>query len=1391
MNGKTQVAAQQASFSPPVNSGLLQRQCACGQHTIAGSQCGECGKTGGEVPDIVHDVLSSAGEPLDPQWRAFMEPRFGGDFARVPVRLSASPMRDLKLGAPGDFPETLADAAAGRALASEPSPTEAADFGHVLIHRDRRAAEAARLVGARAFTVGSHIIFGEGEYQPDSFSGRHLLAHELAHVVQQTGSTIRRKTGDNNAVADKPPATTSANERQPGDPPATPGNDPGKVADKVVAAPDNKPPEAATTDPAKEKQKDAKDDLQQKTADAAGKDKDKTADAQKQGDKAADAAKPAEPQTIGDLSTGDLALVDTELAEHLRWGAAAKMVGETGSAERAGFIAKKGADASSFGSSALQGAAMAAAIKTAEKLIGKVILKLAVKRLGAGAVKFTPVPGVGAMIGGAIAGYELATRDWKATGETIGKFGEGKSVYDTLANDIESISTVIDVATQVLNVIAGIIGAISFGMWAVTIVTVGVASPLAFTLSAIAGGIGLAAMILDGINALVLKELVTIFRILDTFTSEADPREVVTEGAAISQSAGAATGFIGGLAGAHAVEAGVKKFGPSGKKPPVSAPEHKTPPPAQGEGALVKADPPLDGFKPGTDTANATTETKASPTTESKPPVADTASSATPDSAAASPDVQSKPTEKPKTHAADKPHGTKAANATPDPVASPKDVASVPDNAPTADTAPTQAADTGGASPPSGPPSGGGEHGPPSGDPPAKKKSGPVDERSFADMNDIVSDMDQGPFGDKLQAGEARARIPPAKAPAGTRYGRRAYSMLRRALRMEQAGPPGTQAQHQTKWLASTRDIPVGDRMTPAQISENRMWLQTDPNRPATQLLADPQGGGTKYFIGDKPAPAPGGQLDLFSPNRQQAPQYTIEHRLMDNNLIPGAADHIRAQNPGGVDPNLVNLWAGADARWQTQGIPGQGDWSWQPGATGQAGVQQTLPGIKPSVSRPVAAPQVAPGQLPLPFDAPQANPNQLDLFGAKPPAGQPGAVAQPGPPLQPAPLDQPSAVAPVSGLPAPGSQPKIRIATNDAPAPDQKIRVAQPPVQDPEALRNAQSEQEMKEDDEAAQQTAKAPGRQIKVPTLPPGPGGPEKKDEAKPHEDPVVRHVNPHYAPPPCTPEQITEVEKDILQALAARAEAERISAAMKAQEKHHQDNQKPITDMSKATDDQISATDAHKLSVQRRDEANGKKKDNEEKVQGKLDHYSEEAGKMAAIKVPMSGFKRFTGLAYSLPDDPGILMRVKTNLIKMNKDTTNFLDQLDKMDEAVAAQNAGKGDRDKGIEADGKTLQETSQQADGSKDTFNQCKDTTADLDTENKSKLDDATKMRTDADQNANALSADAAQKKAKKESMAAALQEWAQNHRKARMDALEQTKKDLVDRGYKITGVKEL
>jgi len=95
-----------------------------------------------EVPSIVHEVLRSPGQPLDPATRAFFEPRFGHDFSRVRV------------------------------------------------HTDARAAESARAVNALAYTVGRKIVFGAGRYMPETSDGRQLLAHEFVHVVQQSGGNV-------------------------------------------------------------------------------------------------------------------------------------------------------------------------------------------------------------------------------------------------------------------------------------------------------------------------------------------------------------------------------------------------------------------------------------------------------------------------------------------------------------------------------------------------------------------------------------------------------------------------------------------------------------------------------------------------------------------------------------------------------------------------------------------------------------------------------------------------------------------------------------------------------------------------------------------------------------------------------------------------------------------------------------------------------------------------------------------------------------------------------------------------------------------------------------------------------------------------------------------------
>lgn len=76
-----------------------------------------------------------------------------------------------------------------RTVAAQLGTAFGQDFSRIRVHADDRADTAARALGAAAFATGGHIHFARGRYAPGTTAGRHLLAHELAHVVQQRGAT--------------------------------------------------------------------------------------------------------------------------------------------------------------------------------------------------------------------------------------------------------------------------------------------------------------------------------------------------------------------------------------------------------------------------------------------------------------------------------------------------------------------------------------------------------------------------------------------------------------------------------------------------------------------------------------------------------------------------------------------------------------------------------------------------------------------------------------------------------------------------------------------------------------------------------------------------------------------------------------------------------------------------------------------------------------------------------------------------------------------------------------------------------------------------------------------------------------------------------------------------
>ncbi|WP_343706250.1 DUF4157 domain-containing protein [Flavobacterium sp.] len=103
-----------------------------------------------------------------------------------------------------------------------------ADFSNVNIHTDSRAVQMSEELGAQAFTHGNDVYFNKGKYNPDSKEGKHLLAHELTHTIQQTGAkqksgTIQKSSIENHSedlYAERP-----ENPQFKGNPPLEKAND--------------------------------------------------------------------------------------------------------------------------------------------------------------------------------------------------------------------------------------------------------------------------------------------------------------------------------------------------------------------------------------------------------------------------------------------------------------------------------------------------------------------------------------------------------------------------------------------------------------------------------------------------------------------------------------------------------------------------------------------------------------------------------------------------------------------------------------------------------------------------------------------------------------------------------------------------------------------------------------------------------------------------------------------------------------------------------------------------------------------------------------------------------------------------------------------------------------
>jgi hypothetical protein len=203
------LTASSSSFAP-MRSNLLERRCACGGKASFGGECDTCRrKRSSSTSSAIQPMLKvepgadpvfdrqalegglrSPGQPLDAKTRDFMESRFARDFSGVETQSSSS--ATIRTGlADGASPGRLEEEAEAMSERVTQMPAGARsgrwDFSRVRVHTDARAAASARAVNARAYTVGHDVVFGAGAYAPRSGRGVRLLAHELAHVVQQGG----------------------------------------------------------------------------------------------------------------------------------------------------------------------------------------------------------------------------------------------------------------------------------------------------------------------------------------------------------------------------------------------------------------------------------------------------------------------------------------------------------------------------------------------------------------------------------------------------------------------------------------------------------------------------------------------------------------------------------------------------------------------------------------------------------------------------------------------------------------------------------------------------------------------------------------------------------------------------------------------------------------------------------------------------------------------------------------------------------------------------------------------------------------------------------------------------------------------------------------------------
>ncbi|HBB32030.1 MAG TPA: hypothetical protein DDZ80_10900 [Cyanobacteria bacterium UBA8803] len=273
MRSLTQTKTTPKPSFTPVQTGLLQRKCACGNSASLTGKCTECENKRltlqrrstnqaepDEVPPIVHEVLRSPSQKIQPKLK-ISQPNdyFEQEADWIADKIMRMPSPDITVNGSAAMRfkplantelvqlqelekqeetiqpkhtsnkvhEVTPDLEAGienlHQSSGEPLPSEirtfmeprfGRDFSEIRLHTSVQASQLARRLNARAFTIGKDIVFGSGEFQLKSYAGRQLLAHELAHTLQQNSRdrVVTRVVENNSSKSETPCVGSKARE---------------------------------------------------------------------------------------------------------------------------------------------------------------------------------------------------------------------------------------------------------------------------------------------------------------------------------------------------------------------------------------------------------------------------------------------------------------------------------------------------------------------------------------------------------------------------------------------------------------------------------------------------------------------------------------------------------------------------------------------------------------------------------------------------------------------------------------------------------------------------------------------------------------------------------------------------------------------------------------------------------------------------------------------------------------------------------------------------------------------------------------------------------------------------------------------------------------------------